>query len=322
MSGYVDSKGSYTKPIGQWRALAMAAALLPFVVAAGIAVWTIAACGGAQFGALRQIAENRGDARLASARTPVGIKWRYLLVSRGTWSLRSGVPLAALLIPARSVELERRSPAQDIRVLGHLASLSHLFIMGPCASSRGMRVLRKLRSLRSLSILNISLTNADWEGLSGLKGLHKLVLGNDGLDDHIFALIATIENLRILDLSRNYGVVGEHMERVPRSHYIQRLYLDRTRFGDAGLRWVAGLPNLQYLDLASDAALRGNSLKSLAASARLRELDLSGTGIRDGDLHWIAAIHSLRVVSLEHTHCSPTGIAQLRRIDPVLQVRY
>ncbi len=322
MPDSADSTNRAARTIGGLSAIGIAAALLPLAVAAGIAAWTVAARGGVQYRALRRIAGGRCNVDLASARTPLGLKWRFLNVSRGTWSLRSGIPLAASLIPARRAELLKHSTEEDFSSLAQLPSLTHLYIMGPRASVGEMRLLGKLQHLRSLVILFVKLPNAGWRGISRLTRLRKLLLGDDGLNDRIFALMGNLKDLRTLDLSKNSGIVGAHMQRGSPLRRLRRLSLVATRFGDAGMHWVAALPNLEYLDLAFDKALTGRSLRFLAACSKLRELNLSGTRIGDRDLHWIASMHALRILSLGKTRCSTAGITQLRRSNPALHVRY
>jgi hypothetical protein len=322
MAAYSDPTGDSTRPVRRSSAWGVAAALLPLVAASGFAALAIGVCGGVQYRALRQIIAKGGGANLFSVRTPLGLKFRYLDVSRGTWSWSSGVPVATLLIPARSVNLWKHCTDEDLRGLGNLSGLRSLFVMRSKVTDRGMHVLSKLRQLRSLTIIGAGITDAGLRGLPRLRRLKKLLLEKVGVDDRVFALIAPLDNLQTLSLAGDIGVMAERMHRAAMLPRLERLYLDGTRFGDAGLRWVGALPDLKYLNLASDSAVTGNGLRSLAGLSRLRELDLSGTRITDRDLHWIAAMRALRIVSLEKTRCSEVGIAHLRRIDSALRVRY
>jgi|GEM_PF-5812825 len=314
--------GDASRPAGRMSAWRIAAVLLPLAVATGAVVWAVAAYGRAQYAVLRGIIARRADAELLGARSPLGLKFRYLYVSRETWSWDSGIPLATLLIPARSVSLWKNCTDEDLRGLGRLSGLRRLFVMRSQVTNRGMHVLGQLRQLRTLAILGVGITDAGLQGLPRLGRLRKLLLQEVGVDDRVFALIAPLRNLRTLSLAGDARVTGKRMPTAPMLPRLDRLYLDGTRFGDAGLRWVGALPNLRYLNLASDSAVTGNGLRFLAGLPGLRELDLSGTQITDQDLRWIAAMRALRIVSLEKTRSSETAIAQLRRTDPKLQVRY
>ena len=153
------------------------------------------------------------------------------------------------------------------------------------------------------------------------------------------ALIADLDEVRILMLDGSSGVSDRGLEHVGKLHELDTLWLGGTSITDGGLRHLCGLRKLERLDLQvagiTDAGtVHLESLKSLEDLAlygtqigdpgmqRIRKLDnlrflgLSGTRVSDASVSALSALGNLEQLNLERTRISTAGVEALRKALP------
>lgn len=289
------------------------------ISAACVAISLIAIFGGAQYRLMRTVTRDGGNFTL-SAKTPLGPVFRYLDVYGSEWSWRSGIPLAALLLPAQSVELRKRCTDRDLGCVMKMPWLTQLSIRGAHVTNQGMRPLGGLKRLRTMRVYGVQITGSGLRGLGRLRSLRKLILEKTSVGDRVFRLVASLDKLQSLTLAGDKRISGAKLENIPGPPQLEYLALSVTHFGDAGLHWVGKLGNLRYLYLVGDGQVTDRGLKPLAGLVKLRYLDIHGTNITDGAIPWIEAIRSLRSVDLGKTRLTSQGIAALRRARPMMRI--
>jgi Leucine-rich repeat (LRR) protein len=93
---------------------------------------------------------------------------------------------------------------------------------------------------------------------------------------------------------------------------LKRLYLQRTRVGDAGVAaLVTRDPELEVLDLEG-CAVGDPAVAAIAGLANLHALDLAGTRITDAGGAALGALHQLEILDLGKTKIGARTIAAIR----------
>jgi len=110
---------------------------------------------------------------------------------------------------------------------------------------------RSFNAYRNLTSLRLSSYPADSPIPSDLADLHDLevlILSNMNFTGHIHADLATLSNLRTLDLSYNFGLTGELPAAIADLANLERLSLINNDHTGPLPDWLATLP-LTYVDL-------------------------------------------------------------------------
>ena len=101
------------------------------------------------------------------------------------------------------------------------------------------------------------------------------------------------------------------------------LHISRLRITDQGLAGVGRLTNLRgRLILSGCGNLTSDGLKHLTGLSGVRQLDLDKTQINDAAVVHLKKMTNLRVLHLEETNFSPTGIVALQTALPKCAIFY
>ena len=194
----------------------------------------------------------------------------------------------------------------------------------------------------SPGLMEITL-GAAWKGgsdalvlLEPLRGIHKLVLDSDQIDDRGPVHLPKLDWIVALECKRT--VIGDEGLRHLRGvRGLRLLVLDGSRVTDAGLEALAG-HDLMWLILhrasqITDAGLShlrgmkkllvlklegaqiaGPGLAQLADLHELRDLDLSGTPIGDDALAHLMGFKKLSTLTVSRTQVTESGLERLKTL--------
>lgn len=92
---------------------------------------------------------------------------------------------------------------------------------------------------------------------------------------------------------------------------LDRLKLDKTDVGNAGLKEIEGLANLRWLGL-DYTKVTDDGLKSVAALAGLKRLSLQRAGVTNAGLKHLAGMKEMEVLVLTGTKVTDDGLDALK----------
>ncbi len=146
----------------------------------------------------------------------------------------------------------------------------------------------------TIDLHHTGVTDADLEALHSLGQLRTLNLGGTAITD------AGLKSLADLGL-------------------LQVLLLSETRVSDAGLQYLARLTQLREVSLYH-TRVTDAGLVSLKGLANLHDLTLSGSHITDRGLVQLTGLKNLRHLYLSQTGSSKTGVQDLKKALPKLEI--
>jgi RNA polymerase sigma factor (sigma-70 family) len=153
------------------------------------------------------------------------------------------------------------------------------------------------------------------EGLGGLANLRELELGQ--VEDAGLQEIGKLKNLRVLKLNA-WRVSAEGLKELKGLKELRRLELNDLRNVGAGLTVLVELENLEQLSLKG--GIDDAVLKHVAKIKHLRVLHLTNNQVTDEGLTELTCLPNLRQVFLRNTRGTDTGIADLKKAVPGLEV--
>jgi Leucine-rich repeat (LRR) protein len=193
--------------------------------------------------------------------------------------------------------------------------------------------LARLAALRQLRRLNLStnyLTRPGTKALGKLPSLESLILRHtelggggpgdqtpphepwpDGLVD-----LATLRNLRALDLGSNSGVTDQGLKALVPLTQLQTLSLRSTPITDAGIAALLPFQRLKHLDL-STTAISDRGVAKLIALGGIDSLDLSYTKVTDAGIQKLVALKGLRSLNLSGTAVTDRALGNVAVMQPL-----
>lgn len=160
------------------------------------------------------------------------------------------------------------------------------------------RHLAAFTNLRSLDLVYCPVDDKGMLQLQGLTSLEELLLRDALISDSGLASIASLENLKALDLS---GTALPLLKLLPK---LRELSVGGQQRTDSGL-WSVNVSDF--------------NLGNIADLSELKVLDLSGTGISDRGVAQLAQLKKLESLDLSRTKTTSKGVAALAGI---LSLRY
>jgi len=155
----------------------------------------------------------------------------------------------------------------------------------------------------------------------GRTALKRLSLAGTPVDDKQLALLPTLSNLELVDLTGCPVTDAGLAASVTRLPNLQALALGGTGISDAGVVKLAECSSLRVLRL-SDTAVTSSGLSPLARLPQLVQLDLSGCLVDDAALQAVGRFGRLARLDLRRTTLSPMDVAKWRAGHPECEVVY
>jgi uncharacterized protein (TIGR03067 family) len=205
--------------------------------------------------------------------------------------------------------------------LKNLAELPRLYTLkllkAPGVTAAGLVHLRDLPALSDLTLEGIPLSGLAVEQLTHLKSLEHLALWSCPMDDTVLSRLTTMRSLRSLDLA-GVPVSDQLLEVLLQMPQLVSLGVKNTDLNDERLAKLSSLPNLQQLDVAS-TRVTGSGFKSFPKD-RLRLLILNDNPLSDAGLTHIAGMKYVRVLLLDRTKITDTGLRKLSSLSSLALV--
>ena len=110
-------------------------------------------------------------------------------------------------------------------------------------------------------------------------------------------------------------LTSEAIKQITRSKSLKQFRCAESTIDDKSLERLATLPNLTAVDLSNCPSISGKSVSYLSACPRLIFLKLAGESIDDNTLTAIGSMSSLRILGLNGTAVSDSGIEQLAGLN-------
>lgn len=238
--------------------------------------------------------ELRQDGAVAAERTEVGdeqlveilklerLRW---LALPGTAVTDEGVKALARLPRLEKVWLSQtRITDRSLKLLSRFPHLIHLSIEATPTTDIGVRHIANLKQLEVLSVGSPHITPEGLAPLARLASLKELHADRLTIDASFLRGVAQHNRLQVLSL-RHTSVTDNAVNALVSLDSLTRLLLDGTNISDAALI-NANWPNL------------------LEFSAR-------GTRLTDAGLQFLVGCNKLKLLKLEGTQCTLSGIKQL-----------
>jgi hypothetical protein len=161
-------------------------------------------------------------------------------------------------------------------------------------------------------------TDADIGGLTGLAGLHDLILRDTLVTDAGLARLKLTRRLRLLDLDDASITDGglSHLAALPS---LRGLYLAGTRVSDAGLQALRPLIKLRALGLGR-TGITDAGLVHLVGFTELRVLDLRGTRVSGAGLPLLKGLNKLRRLYVSESQQDSAGGRELQAALPSVKL--
>ena len=170
-------------------------------------------------------------------------------------------------------------------------------------------------------------SDADMARVEDPEAITELVLSGSQLTADGLRHLASMTNLRKLEMRLLRGVTGEDIAPLAQLRSLRHLDLWQTKIGNDGLAHLAGLTDLQTLDL-TETQINDGGLEHLSGLKKLERLSLRQTRVSDAGIPHLKGLTSLRLLTVEDTklieprteRLSP-GAKQLMKDLPKLEIR-
>jgi serine/threonine protein kinase len=222
------------------------------------------------------------------------------------WALESGLSVSAVTAGGLSAPIDML-PELPFVVTG--ISRGENVVADPAR----LTAFRGLENLRWPKLENADVSARSIAALTGLRALR--IPGSDMSDSGLVAL-TPLGDLEMLDLTGCKSVTENGWQRLESFPHLSQLILDSTSIGDAGLAQVGRQSELTLLLLDRCKNLTSGSLRHLAGLPVLRFLTLTNTSIDDEAVIRLSQLKSLRVLDVQRTNISLTGIEELQKALP------
>jgi hypothetical protein len=185
--------------------------------------------------------------------TDAGMQFIQRLKNLRVLSLRgSSITDASLEGIAQFSRLERLdlrgTPVSDAGS-GELALLPlRQLDLGERITDEGLHALRVVKTLEQLDLSQARVTRVGLSALSGIPGIHTLLLGAS-ITDADLAALARFKNLKRLDLTAA-RISDQGADNLTQMVQLEELALSKTRVTDQTLQKLSRLPRLRYLELS------------------------------------------------------------------------
>ena len=154
------------------------------------------------------------------------------------------------------------------------------------------------------------------EHIATLSSLTDLWLGGSDLSDTGIERLTSLRQLEFLGLRGCQLVTDRGLEHLTKFEHLDNLDIAGLPLSNAGLAHVGRIDGLQHLCLASCVNLTSEGLQHLTRLPILRRLNLTFTPIDDGAIKYLQQMACLRILWLNGTKVSASGIEELRRALP------
>ncbi|KAH7547434.1 hypothetical protein FEM48_Zijuj01G0309600 [Ziziphus jujuba var. spinosa] len=204
----------------------------------------------------------------------------------------------------------------DITSLAGLTNLKGLQISCCKVTDNGISYLKGLHKLSLLNLEGCPVTAACLDSLSALAALRYLNLSRCCLSDSGCEMFSRFGNLKVLILAFN-DISDACLVHLKGLANLESLNLDSCRIGDDGLvnltgehSAMHGLHRLKCLEL-SDTDVGSNGLRHLSGLVHLESINLSFTVITDSGLRKLSGLSSLKSLNLDARQITDGGLAAL-----------
>ena len=175
--------------------------------------------------------------------------------------------------------------------------------------------------LRELTLDHSNISSLAPFATEGRTALTRLSLAGTSIDDRQLAVLPTLSNLELVDLTgcpiTDAGLAAS-LVKLPR---LQALAVGGTSIGDAGVAKLVACSSLRVLRL-SDTAVTSRGVSSLAGLPQLARLDLSGCLVDPATLEAVGRFGQLARLDLRRTSLTPTEVARWRAQHADCEVVY
>ena len=170
-------------------------------------------------------------------------------------------------------------------------------------------------------------SDADMARIEDPAAITDLILSGSMVTAEGLRHLASMTNLRKLEMRLLRSVNGEDLAPLAELHSLRHLDLWQTKIGNDGLKHLAGLSNLESLDLA-ETTINDAGLQHLAGLTKLAELSLVQTRVSDAGLEHLKGLANLRLITVgdgklidPRTDRLSPGAEQLMKDLPKLEIR-
>jgi Leucine-rich repeat (LRR) protein len=235
--------------------------------------------------------------------------------------------------------------------------MEHLILSGTAMTDTGIQRLEVLTRLRSLRVNGTKISDDGVRHSAGRTRLESLWLGQSQVTDAGLEGLATLAELRDLNLATCPRITDAGLEHLRQLSNLEVLSLSDTAISDDGLPRLAALPNLRELSIVetqltvpavlkfwqtqpqlsidcSYGQLHGTRvflhsgrvtdehLVYFKGQPRLEGLCLSGTNISDAGVEHLIELTQLNSLDVALTGVTPAGVERLKQARPNCSIHY
>ncbi len=180
-------------------------------------------------------------------------------------------------------------------------------------TDRSANILTACSKLQRLAIGGSGMTGESFKVLKNNPQLKQLHLSIMQFTPEQLSPLATLTELRELDLSYNEPLTAEATQYLKNLTRLEQLDLGDCGLDDAALQPIAGLIQLKSLGL-SDNDITGDGCAPLAGLINLKSLQLDDTPIGDAGLQHLAGLTKLESLNLSGTELTGSSFASLAKL--------
>ena len=168
-------------------------------------------------------------------------------------------------------------------------------------------------SLTELQLFDAS--DADIPRLKGLEHLERLALGGPGLTDRGLHQLASLEQLKSLELHDLPSISDEGLDRLPDLKHLEELWLGDFAIRDAGFEQLRRMPQLRKLFLYQ-TSITDAGFAAIEDLSELEELNMYyARNLTEASFHSLGRLKKLKSLTIGLRDTSDAAIAELKSLD-------
>lgn len=189
----------------------------------------------------------------------------------------------------------------------------------PKISDQGFQGVGQLKTLERLYLTgNMKVKSGMLESVSKLTGLQSLTLEHLQLDEADLAKLASLSNVKSLDLTRGDAegaLTNVGLKHVTSLKSLESLSVNDAAIDDDGLSILSTLTDLRTLSLSGTKITDAGLATLVEQHSDLESLYLTGTDVTDAGMKHVGKLKKLRVLRVEATSVGDEGLRQLAELS-------
>lgn len=244
---------------------------------------------------------------------------RYLGIDRSPSFRGEGLRYVPDSVFYVSIEKSRLDP-DGFEYLGQIPNLRWVWLSGTQFQSGAFSKLSGLTKISSLNLADTSTSDSDLADIAKLNSLLKIDLSGTPVTDAGLKAFADHPGLHAVDLSKT-DVSGTCIPDLVQGQLEFDLRMVDAGVTDSSLEHFKKLKQVPTLMLdLSDNEIGDAGLEFIGMLSNLTTLKLSGTNVSDEGLEMLKGLKSLRDLDLLDTQCTGTGIYELEKALPAVDI--